>query len=231
MMRSGIFLAAAASAALSASAWIITIGAATASGDADREIRALEIAHNSAIARGDVSRVDDLTSDDFTLITPRGFLFNKREMLRGLADGAFSYEYRQIYDLKIRVYGDAAVVTGRSVHTVQEKGRDCSDANRYTRVYVREQGRWRVVAWQTTREDREDSLKCRSAEGRAYPPLYRFPEASAAAVPFFWPSDAASQPPPSAWMSATLAVRRFCRIVSRLWASPSATVCAVTTVV
>ena len=43
------------------------------------------------------------------------------------------------------------------------------------------------------------------------------------------PSVAASQPPPSAWMSATLATSRLWRMPSSVCASPSATVCAVTT--
>ena len=43
-----------------------------------------------------------------------------------------------------------------------------------------------------------------------------------AAVPFPVPREAAFQPPPSAWMSATLAVRRFWRMVSSVCASASA---------
>lgn len=133
--------------------WIHGVSAQSASSDASREIRALEVAQNAAIVRGDVALVDRMTSDDFTFITPRGLLVTKVEMLKGLAKGAFKYEYREIYDLKIRIYGDAAIVTGRSVHTSQENGKDSSDAYRFTRVYIRERGHWLSVAWQTTRED------------------------------------------------------------------------------
>ena len=124
---------------------------ATVSGAAE-EIRTLELAANAAIARGDVAVVDRMTRGDFTFITTRGLIVTKAGMLKGLAEGAFKYEYRQIYDLSIRVYGDAAVVTGRSLHTGQEDGKDASDAYRYTRVYVRESGHWLAVVWQATRE-------------------------------------------------------------------------------
>jgi ketosteroid isomerase-like protein len=160
MKRSGVLLFTAAVAAASVGVCVRTSGGELPTAGVIQEISALEIAHNGAIARGDVSAVDNLTSNDFTFITPRGFLLSKREMLRGLSNGAFNYEYRQVYDLKIRVYAGTAVVTGRSVHTVQEKGKDCSDALRYTRVYAHEEGRWRAVAWQITREDREEPLKC-----------------------------------------------------------------------
>src|SRR5580700_290754 len=53
--------------------------------------------------------------------------------------------------------------------------------------------------------------------------------ASCAAVPPLVPSVAAFQPPPSAWIRATLAVRRLWRRVRSVWASLSAMVWAVTT--
>lgn len=121
--------------------------------DAVAQIRALELAHNEALVHGDAAAVAQMTADDYTFITPRGFLITKAQMLKGIGDGAFRYEYREVYELDIRVFGDAAVVTGRSVHTAQQHGRDMSDAYRFTRVYVHQQGRWVAVAWQTTRED------------------------------------------------------------------------------
>lgn len=153
MKRSTVLMPIALLVVLCAGPWIQRVAAQSGASDAQAEIRALEIAHNAAIVRGDVSVVARMTGDDFTFITPRGLLVTKAEMLKGLANGAFRYEYREIYDLKIRTYGDAAVVTGRSVHTGQQNGRDSSDAYRFTRVYTRETGRWLAVAWQTTRED------------------------------------------------------------------------------
>jgi ketosteroid isomerase-like protein len=120
------------------------------------QIRALELAHNDAIARGDVAALERLTADDFTYITPRGFLIDKKHMLIGLAQGEFRYEYRQISDLKIRLYGGTAVVTGRSLHSGQRDGRDVTDAYRYMRVYVQQRGQWLAVAWQTTVDDEDD---------------------------------------------------------------------------
>jgi ketosteroid isomerase-like protein len=117
------------------------------------EIRALELAHNEAIAHGDVAALERTLSDDFTFITQRGFLVTKPQVLRGLANGAFRYEYRQISDLKIRIYGEVAVVTGLSLFSGQQDGREYSDANRFTHVYARQRGHWLAVAWQVTSAD------------------------------------------------------------------------------
>jgi ketosteroid isomerase-like protein len=141
---------------LFAAATLVAVASKSAQGpatDAAAEIRALELAQNSAIAHGDAVAMGRMTSEDFTFITPRGFLLSRAEMLQGVSDGEFRYEYRQIADLSIRIYGEAAVVTGRSVHTIQQAGRESTDAYRYSRTYVRQHGAWLAVVWQQTRED------------------------------------------------------------------------------
>jgi ketosteroid isomerase-like protein len=124
-----------------------------AAADPVAEIRALELAHNEAIAHGDVAALAATLSEDFTLITQRGFLLTKPQVLEGLANGAFRYEYRQVSDLKIRIYGEVAVVTGYSRYSGQQDGREYSDATRFTHVYARQHGHWFAVAWQVTSAD------------------------------------------------------------------------------
>ena len=138
---------------LSVGRWVHSSSAESPPDDPVAQVRALEAANNEAIFHGDAAAVDQMTSDDFTFITPRGMLLTKGQMLKGVTNGAFGNEYRETYDIKIRVYGGAAVVTGRTRLTRQEGGKDYSDAFRFTRVYVRWQGNWRAVAWQTTREE------------------------------------------------------------------------------
>ena len=117
---------------------------------AESEIKTLEEARNQAVLNGDVATLDRMTSDDYTFITLRGELRTKSDILKGFASGSFHYESRQISDLKVRVHGDTAIVTGRSVQKGMENGKDYSGDYRFTRVYVRENGRWLTVALQTT---------------------------------------------------------------------------------
>ena len=116
----------------------------------DGEIKSLEEARNQAVLHGDVAALDRMTSDDYTFITLRGELRTKSDVLKGFASGSFHYESRQISDLKVRVHGDTAIVTGRSVQKGMENGKDYSGDYRFTRVYVRENGHWLTVALQTT---------------------------------------------------------------------------------
>jgi ketosteroid isomerase-like protein len=116
----------------------------------EREIESLEEARNQAVLHRDVTALDRMTSDDYTFITLKGEVRTKADILKGFASGSFHYESRQISDLKVRVYGDTAVVTGRSVQKGMENGKDYSGDYRFTRVYVKERGRWVTVALQTT---------------------------------------------------------------------------------
>jgi ketosteroid isomerase-like protein len=56
----------------------------------------------------------------------------------------------------VRVYGNTAVETGRSIMNGQDKGQTVPRDTRFTRVWVKQQGRWRLVAnhysSQTTRQ-------------------------------------------------------------------------------
>ncbi len=119
-------------------------------GKAVDQIRKLEEERNEAIVRGDAAVLERLTSDDYTFVTLRGEMRSKAEIIRDFRSGAAKYQSRTISDLNIRVYGDAAVVTGRAVQKGAENGKDYSGDYWFTRVYVRRNGRWTTVALQTT---------------------------------------------------------------------------------
>jgi ketosteroid isomerase-like protein len=115
-----------------------------------KTILAIEEQRNQAILHGDVAALDRMTSDDYTFITLRGELRSKAEILRDFKAGLIKYDSRTISDLKVRVYGNAAVVTGRAIQKGMENGKDYSGDYWFTRVYVNKDGSWKTVALQTT---------------------------------------------------------------------------------
>jgi ketosteroid isomerase-like protein len=114
------------------------------------EILEIEEERNRAITSGDAAALERLTSDDYTFITLRGELRTKAEIVQGFKSGSFHYESRQISDLNVRVYGNTAIVTGRSIQKGRENGKDYSGDYRFTRVYIKQDGRWQTVALQAT---------------------------------------------------------------------------------
>ena len=117
---------------------------------AQEEIKQIEQERNQAVLKGDAATLDRMTSDDYTFINQRGELRTKTEILTGFKSGTFKYDARQVSDLEVRVYGDTAVVIGRAMQKGVENSKDYSGENRFTRVYVKQKGRWVSVALQVT---------------------------------------------------------------------------------
>ena len=152
-MRRTPLLALASLAALCAAASpLASAGGRTKGGTtaAQQEIVRIERDRNQAILAGDAVALDRMTSEDYTFITQRGELRTKAEIVEGFKSGSFRYGARDVSDLTVRVYGNAAVVTGRARQKGTENSNDYSGDNRFTRVYVKQGGRWITVALQVT---------------------------------------------------------------------------------
>jgi ketosteroid isomerase-like protein len=66
--------------------------------------------------------------------------------------GRTKYDAFEVDDLRVRVYGDTAVVTGRSTPRGRDaRGQEMHGRYRFLRVWVKRDGRWQVVAFQGTR--------------------------------------------------------------------------------
>jgi ketosteroid isomerase-like protein len=91
-------------------------------------------------------------ADDFTSVDIRGRVGTKADELADAKARRPMREKHAIDDMKVRVYGNTAVVTGK-VTTRQGPTKDRMDDYqlRFTDVFVYDNGRWRVVATQGTR--------------------------------------------------------------------------------
>lgn len=114
------------------------------------EIKKLEQQRNEAILKGDTATLDKLTSDDYTNTTAQGKVEKKAEIMDGFKSGKIKFESRELSDLDVRVYGNTAVVTGQVNQKATNNGVDTSGQSLFTRVYVKQNGRWVSVANQAT---------------------------------------------------------------------------------
>jgi ketosteroid isomerase-like protein len=73
-------------------------------------------------------------------------------MLGAYASGALRYDEYRTDSVRVRVFGDAAVVTGLIARRGRSQGAgDLSGRCRSTRVYIRRAGRWQLVSAHETR--------------------------------------------------------------------------------
>lgn len=116
--------------------------------DADvKELERLETVWNEAHERGNPDALDALWADDLEVAVPKMPVMNKSEVLGFARSGRMKFLHYATSDVRVRVYGDAAVVTGRLDRTRTLNGQEVSDDWRFTKTYVRQAGKWRVVSF------------------------------------------------------------------------------------
>ena len=116
-----------------------------------RQVLAVDEARRLAVLHGDVGALDSLTAEDATIFWGDGTADDKASMLALLRSGRLRYAQLDYEKTQVRLYGQTAVVTGQARVKAQSQNERLSYLVRVTRVYVRQQGRWRLVASQTTR--------------------------------------------------------------------------------
>jgi ketosteroid isomerase-like protein len=100
----------------------------------------------AAELRGDTTFLDHTLTDDFVGIGPRGFMLTKEQWLARYTSGGLRQDSFIWDEVRVRVYGDAAVATGRQTQQGAFQGHDIAGQFRVTQVFVRQQGRWLLAA-------------------------------------------------------------------------------------
>jgi ketosteroid isomerase-like protein len=127
------------------------VGAQAASSAAvEEQIKKIEKDRAAAVTKADVAALEPMTSDDYTLIDRNGRVRDKAQTMSAIKTGDIKITSNEVSDLKVRVYGDTAVVTGRADTKGTVGGKDVSGPMLFTRVYVKKNGRWQSVAFQQT---------------------------------------------------------------------------------
>jgi ketosteroid isomerase-like protein len=96
--------------------------------------------------RSDVVALDALLDADFTCVGPLGFVLDKEQYLAGRRSGDLRQEAFAWRDVRVRVYGDAAIAVGSQVQTARYQGRDASGQFRVTQVFTRRGEQWVLVS-------------------------------------------------------------------------------------
>lgn len=119
--------------------------------DPSSEITQFNQSFGEAQVRRDAAKLDQLLSDDFTLVNPAGKVLNKSQFLSDMGSGELKYESLNYEDVVVRPYPDVAVVMGRVVRKGTFRGQDNSGQFRFIHVFVRNQKGWQVAVAQATR--------------------------------------------------------------------------------
>ena len=110
------------------------------------EISKLDRERIHAQVHADAAELDRIYADDFIGIGPSGTVRTKKEVLADFQSGSLKFQSITTADVRIRVYGNAAVETGLSTMKGQDAEKTVPEENRFTRVWIKQGSRWRLVA-------------------------------------------------------------------------------------
>jgi len=119
--------------------------------DVQEQLKKMEMDRAAAVVKADVATLDKTTSDDYVLINMNGRMTGKSEMIEGFKSGQSKLTSEELSDLKVRVYGNTAVITGKADVKGTLGGTDATGQILFTRVWVKKDGRWQSTSLQQTR--------------------------------------------------------------------------------
>jgi ketosteroid isomerase-like protein len=115
-------------------------------GSVEQTLMKIERDGLAALLKKDIAAFGRIFADDAVVITPDGSAQTKAQLIADVKSGDLVVESSEISDMKVRAYGDTAVVTYVTTDKGKFKGQDISGRYRWTDVFVRRAGTWQVVA-------------------------------------------------------------------------------------
>jgi len=115
-----------------------------------KEILKIEEERAQALEKGDIATLDRILADDYVYVNVFGELNAKSVRLATTKSGVSKHESLKEDDFRVRVYGDTVVMTGRASGVVNYRGKINNKDRRFTNVYIKQGGQWRLVAHQAT---------------------------------------------------------------------------------
>jgi ketosteroid isomerase-like protein len=122
----------------------------------EQVIRQLDNERIQAQIHADATALDRIYAADFIGVGPSGRVRTKPQVISDFTSGDLKFQSITTDEVQVRVYENTAVETGLSAMIGQDKGKTVPRDTRFTRVWVKQQGHWRLVAnhysSQTTRQ-------------------------------------------------------------------------------
>ena len=120
-------------------------------GDSLRQMfLSIEQRWDDAIVKKDIATLESILAPDFLFIDADGSITRRADLLAGIRSPELEIDPFVTRDVEVRVYGDAAVLTGWFEQTGRWRGQPFRQRARYTDVYVRTPRGWLAVSAQAS---------------------------------------------------------------------------------
>jgi hypothetical protein len=127
-----------------------TMQAAPQAGTAEDSVRIAEATRREALLRADTVALSQMMASEFSEISRLGQVRTRAQNLLEIATGDLRLTAVHYDSLTVRIYGAVAVLTGTADNAGIYRGVPFGGRVRYTRVFVRREGRWQAVLMHQT---------------------------------------------------------------------------------
>jgi len=114
------------------------------------QVRALDKLQREGALRGDSTFEEQYTASDYVSINPAGVLSTREQTLARMKSGNVKLDSIDVEQEEVHDYGDVAVITGRERVRGSYKGQAFDHTARYSRVWIRREGAWKLALFQET---------------------------------------------------------------------------------
>ena len=112
----------------------------------EQAVMQLENERVPALLNSDTAFIERVYADEYVVTGANGVVRTKAQVIADMKSGVQTFQAMKNDDVKVRVYADTAVVTGRTTQKGQYKDQASLSPTRFTRVYVKRNGQWQLVA-------------------------------------------------------------------------------------
>jgi ketosteroid isomerase-like protein len=98
-----------------------------------------------AMVKNDAEAIGRLLTDDWIIVDPDGGIIERARFLAVIQSGALTHEMMESDDMRVRIYGNTAIVTALTTTNGRFNGHAFTTQERATDVFVQENGRWQCA--------------------------------------------------------------------------------------
>jgi len=106
---------------------------------------------DKAIVRKDRVAIEQNMAEDFRQIDGSGNVESKTSFVNDLVSPDLQIDPYTVEDFDVRLYGDVALLSGRTRMTGRYEGKPFTSHYRYIDIYVRRDGAWKIVSVQISK--------------------------------------------------------------------------------
>lgn len=118
--------------------------------NSEEGIKAFNLKLAQWIVQGNWDEYEKQLTSDFTRISADGKFTDKKSALSELREGPRKIIVMEPEELHVRIYRDSAILQGRLTTSFRDAGRVSTRKERFTEVFVKQDGQWLLASEQET---------------------------------------------------------------------------------